>query len=1248
MIRIILLSLLFVFVGTIAYGQATSLSGKLTDKDTGEPVMFANVAIYKNGVLVTGVETDLDGNYYFANIDSGKYDIESSFIGYATVKLTDVVVYSGESNTVDLTIAEGGGVNLDEVVVVGYEVPLIRKDETTQGKIVTADQIKNLPTRSINGLAATSAGVGSSDDGGDLSIRGARTDGTVYYIDGVQVRGNLIPESEIDQLQVITGGVDASYGDVVGGVISITTKGPSNNFGGGITVETSEPFDNYGYNLFRANVSGPILKKKFEDGSEKSIIGFRVSGQYRAQADDDPPALPVYVVKDDVREALEANPVESVLLGGQVAFQPTAQNLTNADVNALDFRPNEDNERYDLTAKIDARLTDNIDITLSGTFNNEEDLFTPGYGSSATASGRNNSAWGGTWTTFNSHNNPISTNQRIRGNFRFRHRLSSQANSLANGEDVQPSVIQNASYILQLGYERQELELGDSRHGDNLFNYGHVGAFDFNWVPAYGESDYSGAIPSPNGGNTAHIDYQRLFTGYTPGDTNPVLANYNNSVADAVTENDYFAINGDFNGTVRNIWNFHDNVGAVYNFYRKRNREFLTLNVNSNFDIVPDGKSDKGRHSIQFGIRYEQRFERGFDISPRALWTTARQQSNRHLTSIDTTMVPIRTVLDTTGMETGVPGAELDIFSPINNQDELAGNYFYDRARMIDGTAVNEFFNVDAIDPSLLNLGLFSAQELNDQTLLNLNYYGFNYKGERISNTVTFDDFFLSRDENGVRDLPVAAFQPIYAAAYLQDKFKFKDVIFRVGLRVERYDANTKVLKDPFSLYTAMSADQFYSENPDLTRPETVEDDFKVYVSGDAERSSAVTAFRDGETWYFADGEQANGGNVVFGGQVVTPRLTDQVNDIRSDDFEVSNSFTDYEPELNWMPRLAFSFPISDDANFFAHYDILVQRPSATQALTTPLQYYYFLERGQSALLENPNLRPQKKIDYEVGFQQKLNRISAIKISAFYNELRDLIQRRTYSFVADIGAYTSFDNQDFGTVKGFTFAYDLRRTNNIQVNATYTLQFADGTGSDADSQAGLTTRGNLRTLFPFNYDERHRINLTLDYRYGSGKKYNGPKIRGKDILANAGININGTAVSGRPYTQRVEAEVLSGQGLIGALNGARLPWNYWLNLKIDKQFSLTKPDAKTQLGLNVFFRIQNVLDRQNIINVYSASGSPEDDGFLVTNQGQDQIRQITSSGANVQSFLDAYQWRRINPTFYSLPRRMYIGAALNF
>ena len=1252
MTRNVLLALLFFFgFGTVVIGQNTSLQGKITDQDNGEPILFGTVALMKDGNILTGTETDFDGNYSFSNIDPGTYDIEASYVGYQPTRITGVVVFAGKSNILDVQIGEGTGVTLDEIVVIEFREPLIEQDNTTQGSIVTSEEIKNLPTRSINGLASTSAGVGSADDGDDLSVRGSRTEGTIYFIDGVQVRGNLLPESEIDQLQVITGGVDASYGDVTGGVISITTKGPSSRFGGGVELETSELFDNYGWNLFRGNVSGPILKRQMDDGTTQSILGFRLSGQYRRQQDDDAPALPIFVVKDDVREQLIANPVQEVIVSGLPSFIPAAQNLTLDDVDVLDYRPNEENERIDFTAKLDARLTDAIDITLSGTYSDESDRFTPGYGSTAGANSRNEYAsWRGTWTTLNSHNNPTEFDTRYRGNIRFRHRLGRQGAGVEEG-DQKANVIQNASYILQFGYEKSLVDRSDMRHGDNLFSYGHIGNFDYSWVPATGESDWSGATQIPFVGNIAHVDYTRVFNGYTPGTANPTLANYNNLFADTADDNDFQIINGVYRGIVHEAWNFHDNVGTVYNLFRKRDRDYFTFKATSSFDIVPNGSSDKGRHSIQFGINYEQRFLRGFDIQPEALWVTARGQQNRHLQGIDTTNV-IGTFVDT------IQGIEFnfDQFAAGDVSDEFAGNYFFQRARALNGTAVNEFFNVDGINPDQLSLGLFSAQELNDDVRLGLNYYGFDYQGNRLGNDVTFDDFFTSVDENGVRDHPIAAFQPIYAAAYIQDKFTFRDIIFRLGLRVDRYDANTKVLKDPFTLYEGMNAADFYAlpDADQLVRPSTVEDDFVVYVSGDGDRSTDVAAYRDGEQWYFPDGEAANDGNIVFGGDVVNPRqYAERNNNIRSVGFDVDNSFEDYEPQINWMPRLAFSFPISDEANFFAHYDILVQRPAAGQALTTPLQYFYMEERN-NVLFENPNLAPQRTVDYEVGFQQKLTNSSAIKIAAYYKEMRDMIQRRTYAFVASpIGQYTTFDNQDFGTVKGFSLTYDLRRTANTTVNATYTLQFADGTGSDADSQAGLTSRGNLRTLFPLSFDERHRLNLIVDYRYGSGKKYNGPSLFGKEIFANAGININGVAVSGRPFSRNLIPDELGSRGRIGSLNGARLPWNYWLNLKIDKQFniSLNKDQAnssKRNIGVNVYLRVQNLLDQLNVINVYRATGSPEDDGYLTSPIGQDVVRSVTETGQNVESFLDSYQWRLVNPTFYSLPRRMYLGASVNF
>ena len=48
------------------------------------------------------------------------------------------------------------------------------------------------------------------------------------------------------------------------------------------------------------------------------------------------------------------------------------------------------------------------------------------------------------------------------------------------------------------------------------------------------------------------------------------------------------------------------------------------------------------------------------------------------------------------------------------------------------------------------------------------------------------------------------------------------------------------------------------------------------------------------------------------------------------------NAFKDYEPVVNVMPRVAFSFPISDEALFFAHYDVLTQRPVSESSTVLP------------------------------------------------------------------------------------------------------------------------------------------------------------------------------------------------------------------------------------------------------------------------------------------------------------------------
>ena len=95
MTRNVLLALLFFFgFGTVVIGQNTSLQGKITDQDNGEPILFGTVALMKDGNILTGTETDFDGNYSFSNIDPGTYDIEASYVGYQPTRITGVVVFA--------------------------------------------------------------------------------------------------------------------------------------------------------------------------------------------------------------------------------------------------------------------------------------------------------------------------------------------------------------------------------------------------------------------------------------------------------------------------------------------------------------------------------------------------------------------------------------------------------------------------------------------------------------------------------------------------------------------------------------------------------------------------------------------------------------------------------------------------------------------------------------------------------------------------------------------------------------------------------------------------------------------------------------------------------------------------------------------------------------------------------------------------------------------------------------------------
>jgi len=1227
MLRKIYLIAILALTSSFAMAQSGSLKGVITDAMSGEPVPFANIVIEKNGNQSGGTTTDFDGKYTIKPVEPGTYTIKATFVGYGTVEVIGVIVSANKITFQDVKLQQG--VAIGEIKIVRYKKPLLDQDNLS-GETKTAEEIVALPTRNIASVAASTAGIYQRDEGDGVNVRGSRSDATEYYVDGIKVRGSMgVPTSGIEQITVITGGVPAQYGDATGGIISITTKGPSNKMFGGVEFESSSLFDSYNYNLLGFALSGPILKKRNTDGSKgSSVIGYFLAGEFRSVDDTDPSAIGRWKVKDDVLADLQATPFK-IAPNASAGFLSRSEFLNEDDFENVQAKINANEKRFNLSGKIDIKPSKNTFLSLGGSYYARES--------------RDFSSWR---SMFSSANNRQSTQHT----YRVFGKLVQKFGSDEENEDESSATIKNAFFTIQGNYTNNKYTYVDADHQHDLFNYGYVGQFVTSKAPVYNFG--SSVIDSSSGilytGRMLSGWTDTLFE-YTPGGVNTSLENYTNAYFDMFSQYSMSSYIGGYgaDGQVRtaadlqgqgllngqlpsNVYSLFGNHGSMYNGSAKQENTQTTFKASGSADI----KS----HEFSFGFEFEQRKDYYWGTNPMGLWGIMRQQANKHILERD--LSNPYPVFDANG-----------IYQDTVNYDRLfigsEQSTFDANFRSSQNIGQLDFIDIDSYTPDAFSLDMFSQDELLNSGSSLVYYYGYDIYGNKNEAHNTLKDFFTHKDDNGQYTRNIAAYNPIYQAGYIQDKFAIEDLIFNVGLRVDRFDANQKVLKDRYLLYNAYTAGADVDLLNSNSAPSTIGDDYVVYVD-DIENPSAVVGYRNGDIWYNADGLVISDPSLLAeaAGGKIAPYLTnpsDALNgDIKMDAFE------DYKPETVFMPRIAFSFPISDEAQFFAHYDVLTQRPPTGNRLE-PVDYLFMSDRV-GATLNNPNLKPEKTVDYELGFAKTLSLKSALKISAFYKELRDMIQI-TNTLSAYPAQYYTYGNIDFGTVKGMSINYDLRRTNNIQLTANYTLQFADGTGSSATSGTSLVSTGqpNLRTTIPLSYDQRHALSASVDYHYGDGKDYDGPVWFGANVFQNAGANLMFSAGSGTPYSRQSNITQEAAEGindrstLTGSLNGSRLPWQFRMNLKVNKSFEIKWNDKKSS-NLNVYVQVQNLLDARNIISVYRATGNPEDDGYLTSSAAQNVI----DAKNDAETFRYLYSLGVNNPSNYSLPRMWRAGISLQF
>jgi len=254
------------FLPLMLLGQPdASIQGTVRDFKTGNPLPGVNVII--KGTYY-GAATGSDGNYLITSISPGSYDIEISMVGYKILLKTGVKVEAGAAVTENFDLEQTVLMLGEEVVVIGKK-PLFDVDETATLTRISSDDIQNKIVNSVEDILSEQIGVTTVDN--EIHIRGGRIDESLFIIDGLSIKdplsgygGNLFINAEsIDNLEIITGGDNAEYGQAMSGVINIRLKEGRDKYEGSFKYASDnwgfsqDSYSHYNTDHLEFNLGGP-------------------------------------------------------------------------------------------------------------------------------------------------------------------------------------------------------------------------------------------------------------------------------------------------------------------------------------------------------------------------------------------------------------------------------------------------------------------------------------------------------------------------------------------------------------------------------------------------------------------------------------------------------------------------------------------------------------------------------------------------------------------------------------------------------------------------------------------------------------------------------------------------------------------------------------------------------------------------------------------------------------------------------
>lgn len=206
----------------------TTLSGKITDKKTGEPV--PGVTIYLPD-LKTGASSDADGNYKIENLPTSVVTVQVSFVGYKLIAARlDLSAIKNKDFAMEESVAE-----LNEVVVTGLSQAAEKNRTPTPITTISPIKLQQINSTNIIDAIATQPGISQVTTGSGISkpvIRGLGYNRVVVVNDGIRQEGQQwgdehgieVDEFSVSKVEILKGPASLSYGsDAMAGVINLIT-----------------------------------------------------------------------------------------------------------------------------------------------------------------------------------------------------------------------------------------------------------------------------------------------------------------------------------------------------------------------------------------------------------------------------------------------------------------------------------------------------------------------------------------------------------------------------------------------------------------------------------------------------------------------------------------------------------------------------------------------------------------------------------------------------------------------------------------------------------------------------------------------------------------------------------------------------------------------------------------------------------------------------------------------------------------